>query len=48
MNQALAFFPRQAFDYVWLIRPPAYDPRLTKGLRPIWRSGTSVLFAVER
>ena len=48
MNQALKSFPRQAFDYVWLIDPPAYDPALTRGLRPIWRSGTSVLFQVQR
>jgi len=48
MNQALARVPREAFDYVWLIDPPAYDPVLTRGLKPIWRSGTSVLFKVER
>jgi hypothetical protein len=45
---ALQRIPRQAFDYVWLIKPPPYDPRLTAGLRPIWRNGTSVLFRVER
>ena len=33
-------FPRDAFDYVWLIRPPPYDPALTRGLTPIWRDGT--------
>ena len=48
INRALAHFPREAFDYVWLIRPRPYDPRLTQGLRPVWRSGTSVLFRVER
>jgi hypothetical protein len=48
ISEALRDFPRQAFDYVWLIRPPPYDPRLTQGLRPLWRSGTSVLFQVER
>ena len=46
MNQALATFPREGFDYVWLIQPPAYDPRLTQGLQPIWRSGHSVLYRV--
>lgn len=44
---ALARFPRDAFDYVWLIRPPAYDPRFEQGLVPIWRNGTSVLFRVD-
>src|SRR5436190_2512873 len=47
LDMALAVFPRDAFDYVWLIDPPRYDPRLTEGLRPIWRSGTSVLYRVE-
>ena len=45
---ALATFPRDAFDYVWLITPPPYDPALVKDLRPIWRSGASVLYRVER
>jgi hypothetical protein len=46
--QSLAAVPRDAFDYIWLIRPPLYDPRLTKGLLPVWRSGRSVLFRVKR
>ncbi len=45
---AISSAPRGAYDYIWLIQPPPYDPRLTAGLRPIWRSGTSVLFRVER
>ena len=48
IDQALRRFPRNAFDYVWLIDPPEYDPALTRGLRPIWRNGTSALFKVER
>jgi hypothetical protein len=47
ISTALATFPRDAFDYVWLIDPPPYDPALTRGLTPIWRSGTSVLFRVD-
>ena len=46
VNLALASFPRTGFDYVWLIRPPPFDPRLTAGLRPVWRSGPSVLYRV--
>ena len=46
LNQTLARFPRTAFDYVWMIEPPAHDPRLLAGLRPIWRSGSSVLYVV--
>jgi len=48
VNEALARFPRGAFDYLWMIRPPPYDPALTAGLRPVWRSGSSVLLRVER
>lgn len=46
IDMALATFPRKAFDYVWLITPPPYDPTLTAGLRPVWRSGNSVLYRV--
>jgi hypothetical protein len=45
---SLATFPRDAFDYVWLVQPPEYDPRLEQGLIPVWRSGTSALFRVDR
>ncbi|WP_448500875.1 hypothetical protein [Sphingomonas sp.] len=45
---SLATFPRNAFDYVWLVQPPEYDRRLEQGLIPIWRSGTSALFRVDR
>jgi hypothetical protein len=48
IDTALATFPRHGFDYVWLIDPPPYDPALTRGLRPIWRDGTSVLYRVEQ
>jgi len=47
IDMALAILPRDAFDYVWLIDPPRFDPWLAQGLRPIWRSGTSVLYRVE-
>lgn len=45
-NQALRDFPRNAFDYVWLISPPAYDEERVAKLHPIWRSGQSVLYRV--
>lgn len=44
---ALARFPRDAFDYVWMIRPPKYDPRFEQGLVPVWRDGSSALFRVD-
>jgi hypothetical protein len=46
-DQALALFPRDAFDYVWLISPPPFEAKLAQGLRPIWRDGSSVLYRVE-
>ena len=48
IDESLAHFPRDAFDFVWLIDPPRYDPAFAEDLRPIWRSGTSTLFRVER
>ncbi len=47
LDRALNRFPRDAFDYVWLLHPPAYDPALVKGLTPIWRDGADVLFRVD-
>ncbi|QIG81443.1 hypothetical protein [Stakelama tenebrarum] len=44
---SLTHFPRDAFDYVWLIRPPAYDPRLEQGLIEVWRDGDSALFRID-
>jgi hypothetical protein len=46
IDDSLRGFPRQAFDYVWLIDPPPYDPAATTGLQPVWRRGTSVLYRV--
>ena len=46
-DQALAEFPRGAFDYVWLISPPPFNAKFAQGLRPIWRDGSSVLYRVD-
>jgi hypothetical protein len=48
IDQSLAFFPREAFDYVWLIDPPPYNAVFAADLTPIWREGTSVLYRVNR
>ncbi|MGY2734738.1 hypothetical protein [Sphingomonas sp. UYP23] len=47
ISKAMARFPRDAFDYVWLIRPPAYDAKFNQGLIPVWRDGSSVLFRID-
>ena len=46
LDQSLAAFPRDRFDYVWLISPPPFDPAFAQGLQEVWRSGTSVLYRV--
>ncbi|HEX6376759.1 MAG TPA: hypothetical protein VFZ91_13690 [Allosphingosinicella sp.] len=46
LNESLRRFPRDAFDYVWLINPPPHDPVLARGLQPLWQRGTSVLYRV--
>lgn len=48
VDDALAAIPRGAFDYLWLIDPPAHDARLLTGMTPLWRDGTSVLYRIER
>jgi hypothetical protein len=47
VNKALARFPRDAFDYVWMLNPPPYDARLARGLTPVWRDGRDVLYRVD-
>ena len=47
ISRSLVRFPREAFDYVWLINPPPYDRSLEQGLVPVWRSGTSALFKID-
>jgi hypothetical protein len=44
---SLAYLPRRAFDYVWLINPPPYDQALVAGLTPIWHDGSSILFRID-
>lgn len=46
IDDALRNFPRDAFDYVWLVQPPPHDASLLRGLRPLWRRGSSVLYGV--
>jgi hypothetical protein len=46
--QSLAELPRSEMDYLWLIQPPHFDPRLLAGAIPIWRRGESALYRVPR
>jgi hypothetical protein len=47
LDDSLAQFPRPAFDYLWLVNPPPYDPRGVAGMTPLWRSGRSALFRID-
>jgi hypothetical protein len=47
IDQALAILPRNVADYVWLIDPPPYDPKLVADMRPVWRGPGSVLYQVR-
>lgn len=48
IDQSLRNFPRELFDYVWLIDPPPYDSALVSDLEPIWRGPGSILYRVQR
>jgi hypothetical protein len=47
VRMALNNFPRHAFDYVWLLEPPPIDPRLLRGMTPIWRDGRNMLLRID-
>ena len=47
VDKAVLHFPRHAFDYVWMIEPPKFDPRLAWGMVPVWGNGTSMLYRID-
>ncbi len=48
IDRALRAWPRDKFDYIWLIDPPPHDPRLLAGMRLVWRGPDSLLYQVEQ
>lgn len=44
---ALRQFPRDAFDFVWMVRPPDFDFRTPAGMTLVWRDGDSVLYRID-
>ncbi|MEO5972451.1 MAG: hypothetical protein ABIP91_03705 [Sphingomicrobium sp.] len=46
-DDALKALPREAFDYVWMIDPPPFDPKLTEEMRMVWRGEGSILYQVR-
>jgi hypothetical protein len=47
IDRALTTLPRNDFDFVWLIDPPAYDPRLVADLKPVWSGPGSILYRLH-
>lgn len=46
LDWSLANLPRNAFDYVWLIDPPRFDPRGLRGMTLVWTKGTGALYRI--
>jgi hypothetical protein len=44
IDQSLTTLPRNDFDYVWLIDPPAYSPETVAGMKLVWRGPGSFLY----
>lgn len=47
LNASLLHFPREAFDYVWLIDPPAHNAAYRIGLQPVWTNGRDFLYRID-
>jgi hypothetical protein len=47
IDRSLAELPRDAFDYLWLIDVHSFDPKLTAGMQPVWRNGSSILYRLH-
>lgn len=48
LQDSVRDFPRGAFDYLWIINPPASATADYGGLTPVWRWRTSALFRVSK
>ena len=42
-----ARFPRDQFDYLWLIDPPEFDPALLGGMTQVWSGPGSALYRLS-
>jgi hypothetical protein len=47
IDVALRLLPREDFDYLWLIDPPPYDPKLVADIQPVWRGAGSILYRLH-
>lgn len=44
IDDSLATLPRNDFDYVWLIDPPPYSPKVVADMKLVWRGPGSILY----
>ena len=47
IDRALKLLPRDRFDYVWMVNPPQFDPKLVEGMQPVWRGSGSILYRLN-
>jgi hypothetical protein len=47
IDHALGSIRRDRFDYVWMIDPGPFDPRLVAGMQPVWRGPGSILYRIN-
>jgi hypothetical protein len=48
IDKALAVVPASAFDFVWLINPPPFDPALAHRFELVWRGPGTILYRFRR
>jgi hypothetical protein len=47
IDNALSQIHRDRFDYLWMIEPGVYDPKLVAGMQPVWRGPGSILYRLN-
>ena len=47
IERSLAWFPRNQFDYVWMMDPPAFDPSYIGQMTLVWRGHRSLLYKLD-
>ena len=47
VDRALTELPLYAFDYLWLIDVPDYDPSLLEGMELVWDESGSSLYRIN-
>ena len=47
IERSLAWFPRNQFDYVWMMDPPAFDPSYISQMTLVWRGHRSLLYKLD-